>query len=353
MVNEYHWGDFKGDPHKLVRQYSDAFLYFANWGTHELMFRLPWGYLDPEGVEPYCVEYRVAVKPAGEHLVLDFVSPEECYEDEWRDWRLGDLLPLRADLLAGDLRCLYLAWLSAVQYGDVDDDAVEPPVPAGLQRLSGPLTQFAEFLYLSPDLIDVAAEASPPKSKEPDLTGLPAWIATLQTAAKDRALLRVLEGEGTAVVNELLLQYRRAHQPTAVVEAEPSRRTAAALRGQIEARRREREQREAQRAAQAQIRQQRKQAAARAAHLDSLRGKEATLWQQVDQLVLTKQPKKYDEAVTLLKDLHELGRRDTGLDFCQPLRELLQRHSGKPSFQERVKRAGLAAAEENPVTKRR
>jgi hypothetical protein len=86
LVNEYHWGDFKGDPHKLVKKYFDAFLYFANWGTHWLMFRLPARYLDKETVQPYCVPYRVTAKGDEEHLVLEFQSGEECSEDEWRDW---------------------------------------------------------------------------------------------------------------------------------------------------------------------------------------------------------------------------------------------------------------------------
>jgi hypothetical protein len=30
--NEYHWGDFRGDPEKLMARYFDAFLYLANGG---------------------------------------------------------------------------------------------------------------------------------------------------------------------------------------------------------------------------------------------------------------------------------------------------------------------------------
>jgi hypothetical protein len=41
FVNEYHWGDLKGDPQKMMERYFDAFLYLANWGTRRLMFRLP------------------------------------------------------------------------------------------------------------------------------------------------------------------------------------------------------------------------------------------------------------------------------------------------------------------------
>ena len=37
FVNEYHWGDFKGSPNRLMERYYDAHLYVANWGTHRVM----------------------------------------------------------------------------------------------------------------------------------------------------------------------------------------------------------------------------------------------------------------------------------------------------------------------------
>src|SRR5262245_41494990 len=39
--NEYQWGDLKADPAELLARYFDVHLYFANWGTRRLMFRLP------------------------------------------------------------------------------------------------------------------------------------------------------------------------------------------------------------------------------------------------------------------------------------------------------------------------
>ncbi len=39
--NEYHWGDLKADPAKLVERYFDAHLYVAGWGTHRLILRIP------------------------------------------------------------------------------------------------------------------------------------------------------------------------------------------------------------------------------------------------------------------------------------------------------------------------
>ncbi len=41
FVNEYHWGDFRGDINRFMTKYYDVFVYFANWGSHELRFRLP------------------------------------------------------------------------------------------------------------------------------------------------------------------------------------------------------------------------------------------------------------------------------------------------------------------------
>ncbi|MEU4720254.1 hypothetical protein AB0G06_11505 [Nonomuraea dietziae] len=41
FINEYRWGDFRGDPRRMVERYYDAHLYLANWGTHRIMLRLP------------------------------------------------------------------------------------------------------------------------------------------------------------------------------------------------------------------------------------------------------------------------------------------------------------------------
>ena len=82
FVNEYQWGDFKGDPLTLMARYYDAHLYFANWGTHRLMLRLPRRLLDPQTARRYSpgrgrCENGVAVHAKGEHVILDFHSNDE------------------------------------------------------------------------------------------------------------------------------------------------------------------------------------------------------------------------------------------------------------------------------------
>lgn len=54
FTNEYHWGDFRGDPRRLVERYYDAHLYLANWGTRRVMFRLPLSLLALDVAEQYC-----------------------------------------------------------------------------------------------------------------------------------------------------------------------------------------------------------------------------------------------------------------------------------------------------------
>jgi hypothetical protein len=58
--NEYQWGDLKADPRKLVERYFDAHLYFANWGAHRLMLRIPKAHFDLKALRPYLVGRHAA-----------------------------------------------------------------------------------------------------------------------------------------------------------------------------------------------------------------------------------------------------------------------------------------------------
>ena len=166
FVNTYQWGSFKGDPRRLVERYFDAFLYLANWGTRELILRLPARLVDPEIVQRYCSGDAVSAWHTGDHVIVAAVSEDEEGDFEWGgEGVLASILPVRAELLAGDLRALYLLWLLSVQVGEVPDDAVEPPVPASLNALTGSQTALVEFLRIDRDLVDVAAAGSPPASE--------------------------------------------------------------------------------------------------------------------------------------------------------------------------------------------
>lgn len=134
FVNFYTWGDFKGNPSAWMERYFHAFLYLANWGTHELMLRLPRGRLAPETAQLYCRGDSAQARMAGDFTILEFHSEDEAEDVYDGSGWLSSLISLRADLASGDHRALYFGWLLGVQNEGVDETDREPPVPAGLCR---------------------------------------------------------------------------------------------------------------------------------------------------------------------------------------------------------------------------
>lgn len=348
FTNFYTFGDFKGDPLALMERYFDAFVYVANWGSRRLMLRLPQTLLDLSRISLYEAEGGLTLHWFGDQVILDFNADAE--EPDWETagegW-LAALVPLRADIAAGDLRALYLSWLSAVRCGLVDEEALEPPVPPGLGSLSAGLAALAEFLYVDEDLLAVAAAVSGPlPPARPPTDEVAAWIGALPEAEKNTLLVRLLEGSPTHVQAELLRRYREAQARTAAPTpvAEAGGRTAAALLEAAEERAEARRREEAAREAAERARRAREEAVARAAYLDGLVGQDERLWSQVERLVEIRQPDSYDQAVQLLRDLHDLAARaGTAAAFESRLSDLRARHARKSTFVDRLGRAGLAA----------
>jgi hypothetical protein len=346
FVNTYNWGDLKADPRSLVTKYFDAHLYVANWGSHRFMLRVPSALFDAEAAAPFCAQHGLSAESQGGYTLLDFWS-----EDEDGDWETGEgclasLIPLRADILAGDLRALYLGWLLAAQNGEINDDELEPLLPPGcpsLRELSAPLKALADFLRVGDDLVMVAAEGLPPDPIESSPAALESWIGALPSSGKDALLLRVADGEGHVVRCELLKRFRESRAPEASSAArEAGRRTVAQLLERRDVRAAERERREAEKRAKEAARRAEGEARARAEHLDSLAGREAELWRRVEELIRATQPRLYNEAVALLTDLRDLSRREgSAEEFQSRLAELRERHHNKPSLRSRLDRAGL------------
>ena len=63
------------------------------------------------------------------------------------------MLSLRDDILQGDYRMLYLAWLRVMEAEDLLDSVQEPPVPAGLKELSPALRTFIDFFEIDEMLV--------------------------------------------------------------------------------------------------------------------------------------------------------------------------------------------------------
>ena len=336
FVNEYQWGDLKGDPRKMMERYFDAFLYLANWGTRRLMFRLPRGALGSKTAERYCYTDTASLIETGSHLILSLYVDREP-DDYWDEpgGQLAAMVQARAELAAGDLRLLYLAWLLALQSDEVDDEDTEPPVPAGLEHLSASLQAVVDFFEIDEDLIAVAA-ASSPSIQEPE--GMAGWITSLPAEQKDALLAQVAAGEGAQVRALLLRRFRTASSspPAAPARTAAELWQAAGNRKAARAKAAERSQR------QAEARSAAAQAAAHAKHLDQLATQTEAAWEKVAELIQTKRPRDYDLAVSLLRDLQALAdRQEDPAAFRKRFGELRAQHQRKPSLLDRFDHAGL------------
>jgi hypothetical protein len=342
FVNDYSWGNFKGDEDAWMDTYFDAFLYVANWGTRVLKLGLPNHLLDAKTARRYCAGQRASVRDSNGRVILTFVT-EDDEDGDWIDgegW-LSSIVSVRGDVARGDLRALYLGWLLGVQHGDVDDGELEPPIPHGLAQLDAPLDGVIQFLRIDNDLVAAAAGTSGPLvDAEPKLKAIRQWVVMQPVAAKDDLLTRLMAGEA-AVANELVRRMKREGGREAAEEGESTRRTAGELLRTAERLAAERRRSETETAARENARRDRAAAAARARHLNLLSGREPSLWRQVDELIATRRPTSYDEAVNLLVDLRDLSRRKDGTDFHLRLKGLRSEHTRKPSLIYRLDRTGL------------
>jgi len=342
FVNSYSYGDFRGDESEWMAKYFDAFLYMANWGTHRLMLRLPGSLLPLESVRRYCTGETLSARAAGKHVILDFRSDNEGGDGDWIEDdndTLSLLVPIRSELAAGDLRALYIAWLCAAQNGEFDDDDEEPPCPPGLGKLSGALEAFAEFLRVDQDLIGAAAVASPDLPTIDDNV-LCRWVAALSDREKTELLVGLIGGGEAHLRAETLVRVRRSCVPDAPAAAKP--RAVRELLAAAENRAEERRRQEAERAAGEKARREREEAAAREIRLNALARREEEAWRQVDALIATKQPKNYDEAIVLLRDLRDLSvRAGRQIKARERIARLQQEHASKPSLMKRLREAGL------------
>lgn len=331
----YNYGDFGGDPEQLMKDYFDAMLYIANWGSRRLMFRIPRSVIDTKRIGLYCISEEIAKIEAKESVILDLnFDDEELTEwTEGEGW-LDELVGLREELIQGDYRVLYLAWLKAAPNAsaveDIDEDTLEPPVPPGLNQLSSALKAFVEFLGIDEAMLVVAAQKS--ENRKQESLQLEEWVEKLPIKEQHDFLIRLSRGEHSLSI----LLNRRLHE--LATEAQPpkegtdteQRTISELIQGAEEWRKRKQEEK------------RRKAELARKRRLEELSTKESQVWQQVEALIEEKKPKSYDSAIVLLKDLQDLAEyRGKIEEFQKRVAEIQQTYSNRPGLRDRLRRAKL------------
>ena len=201
FVNDYQWGDFKGNQDAWMERYFDALLYLANWGTHIVSFRLATNSVKATTARAYCQGGSATTRARGGQVVLTFVSEtdegDELCETEGR---LSSMISIRSELARGDVRALYLGWLLRLQSGELGDDDREPPVPAGLGELSGAQQAAAEFLRIDEALLTTAAEHSPPLTRRTlKRADIDRRVHELPLKEKEKALADYIAGKPSAL----------------------------------------------------------------------------------------------------------------------------------------------------------
>jgi hypothetical protein len=327
----YNYSDFPADPLEILQKYFDAMLHLTNWGSRQLAFRLPRGIVDAAVLAPYCVPEMITTEVTRQHLVLDIAIHEEG-GGEWVEgegW-LAALAPLRQDILRGDLRSLYLAWLKATSLDEGDEEQLEPPMPANLQHLSGPLKSLSKFFDIDDDLVTVAAETS---AREHDSTDVDLEAAILRLSEQERNafLVRVARGEPQVDVHLLRTLRERARSLQEAPVSAPPRRTIATLRKAAQERARRRRERQRREAEKARIRK-----------LEALAQQEPQTWEQVFSLIEHKQARAYDEAIKLLIDLRDLARH-LGQEehFTTRIVQIYEDYRTRSGLLSRLRHAGL------------
>jgi hypothetical protein len=201
FTNEYNWGDFKGDPDKLMQRYFDAHVYVANWMTAIFMVRLPMEALTRETAKAAAMPYLLDINPTKTHWIIRWSLEESENYDRFameggRGW-MARLVPVRDELLRGDLRSLYIGWLPAVTGEMIDDDDVEPLSVGGLANLTAAQQALAEFLEVDPDLLAGAGMGNPAAQKtEVSRREMQKWFDALPREETDSILKQLLEGKG-------------------------------------------------------------------------------------------------------------------------------------------------------------
>ena len=320
---QYHYSDFPEDINTVLLYGFDLALYQAHWGTVQLLIRLPAGLVDVDKLRVFCIADLISVYEEQYSIVLD-ISFDDEGGGRWIEGRceLAEIAGIRAMLLNGDYRPLYLAWLKAVQWQNESDVAASMIIPAGFNSLEPSLQALAGLFELERDLITAVAKYSPEFSGAPKLMAL----GSLSAQESTDWLQRLLDAEPLLV--EKLTQ-RLTLNTDEVASSDPV--TVSSLLKQAE-----------------QIKSQRLAAIAEAkqqerlAHLTSLIPKQTQLWQTVVELIEQKQAKPYDQAIMILVDLSDLAQmQHQSAEFKVKTNELLARYSNRSALKSRFKSAQL------------
>jgi hypothetical protein len=343
FTNEYHWGDFKGNPRELMRRFFDVHVYIANWGTAVFMVRLPLAALDRKAADAFAVDDVVEVESTASHRVICWGMNEgDDYDrfevDDGAGW-MARLAPVREELLRGDLRSLYIGWLAAVSIGAVEGDEQEPPALEGLDRLTAAQQALAELLGVNEDLLaGVGLDRPAGQDSAAESRRLEAWLSGLSREEALPLIQQLLSGQGQQAEREVKSRFAAWRRDTEGPSREIPRRTVNELWDLAEKAKGIRLLREKREQEEAEAKRQKE----RETYLAALAKDFTKAWKAVCRQVEVGSGRAYDEACRALVDLSEAyGRHGDRHAFEQEMRRFIETNGRRKALVERLVKAGL------------
>ncbi|MFT4927267.1 MAG: hypothetical protein ACI8WB_003373 [Phenylobacterium sp.] len=196
LVHLCDYGEVAVSPVQLMTDYFDAHVYTASWGGAVLMLKiaksaLPLSQLqrfaNNDGLTYYdsdnnwIIEWRLmanSLEPDSSLEADSSLEPSNSLEPrkslepsanspELDEQWMKDLLPIRAEIIKGDLRSLYIGWVSALYLAqdgeETDDDAdeEEPMRLTGLNQLTVAQQALVRFIQANPLMLTAASINQP------------------------------------------------------------------------------------------------------------------------------------------------------------------------------------------------
>lgn len=343
FINVYNFGDFKGDPEKLMAQFFDAHIYVANWMTATFMVSVPIDTLTKEMAQAFRVPYILEFKETKSRWIITWnLEESENYDrfgmEDGSGW-MAHLAPIREELLQGDMRSLYIGWLASASEERMDDDDLEPLALDGLADLTPAQIALAEFIEANKDWLTGCGIGRPSfKSSDIQPQEMAAWIDALPPEKSKAVLLELLKGNGKQAERKLKKQFMAWQQALKGEQTELPRRTVSELRKNAEAGRKIRLEQKARKKRQREIKRQKE----REAYLKKLSGDFPKAWKTVQKTVLRGSGLAYDETCGILIDMAEAYRLGGNQkEFRQKLKEFIADHSRRKALIKRLVKAGL------------
>jgi hypothetical protein len=332
----YHYGDFRGNPMNILRQHFDLYMYFADWGTKQLMIKLPIDAVDFLELKRYEIstsDYAIcgiSLNKSSKHVIIDI----EWNVEEGGGWMniddydLSDFVAIREAIINGDYSALFVFWLKLAYlktdpYFEEDEydedfdgnlDMETPPIPSALTIQKTQLLAFAEFFEIDEDVIGSAKKAAQNFGKRTKAIDYAELLQNMSETDKDTFLMQLLDGEPRV---DIQLKKYLQHFSKASKTTENTILLSKFADLKIEA------------SQERVVAEKREKARKHQLKVDKTAREETTIWESVFYNLDRKTGSSYDLATGMLKDLKDLAVYKNDLSTFQRKMEEIKAKYGR------------------------